>query len=144
MDEQQHDAVLWNLNRAWEHIAATVKIAMANPESSRVFLRKLEKVAVDFSEVKGLYLDVTDGALDADAADAAAMAVTPGPTGDFPLGKMQEDDEGGLKIGLTTKDGKVMIVFGASVTWVGLDPVGAKSLAELLLAKAEEAKAMQQ
>ncbi len=50
--------VLWNLNRAWEHLAAAFKLVNDDPEASKVFMRELEKVMIAFSGVKGLYLDV--------------------------------------------------------------------------------------
>lgn len=53
-----NDAIQWNLDRAWEHIAAVVKAVNEDPARSRVFEKKLEKVAVDFSELKGMYLDL--------------------------------------------------------------------------------------
>jgi len=55
-----------------------------------------------------------------------------GPTGDYPDGKLTEHDEGGIKIGVTVKDGKVILAFGGSVTWIGLDAKQARQLAESL------------
>jgi hypothetical protein len=57
-----------------------------------------------------------------------------GPTGDFPEGKLNEDDEGGLqmRVGSDPKNNKVILDFGSPVHWIGLDPEGAQDLARLL------------
>lgn len=55
-----------------------------------------------------------------------------GETDEFPDGKITEDDEGGIKIGVTIKDGNVILVFGKSVSWLGFDPKTARQLAEML------------
>jgi len=61
-----------------------------------------------------------------------------GATGDFPLGKMNNDDEGGLKLGVThTKDPAMVILnFGTPVAWLGLTPKQARSLGLLLIKRA--------
>jgi hypothetical protein len=64
----------------------------------------------------------------------------PGKTGDFPHGKLNEYDEGGLKLGLTVEKGKVIVVFGTPITWIGLEPKDARGLAELLIRYAEQAE----
>lgn len=56
-----------------------------------------------------------------------------GPTGKFPHGKITPDDEGELKIGLLAKGGKIVLVFGKAVTWIGLPPEDAKKMAMSLL-----------
>jgi hypothetical protein len=45
----------------------------------------------------------------------------PGPTGDFPRGKMRADDQGGLVARMELRDGALIIHFGKPVAWVGLD-----------------------
>jgi hypothetical protein len=45
-----------------------------------------------------------------------------GPTGDHPKGKLNEDDEGGLLVKISTENGVVRIDFGKSIAWLGLDP----------------------
>jgi hypothetical protein len=45
-----------------------------------------------------------------------------GPTGDFPQGKLNADDEGALNIAIGQESGCVRIDFGKEVAWVGLDP----------------------
>lgn len=42
-----------------------------------------------------------------------------GPTGDFPHGKIDETDEGGLTIAITCDGENVMIHFGKEVSWIG-------------------------
>lgn len=61
----------------------------------------------------------------------------PGPTGDFPQGKLNEDDEGGLQIGVTTESGKVVIEFGIPVRWVAMAPDQAIELAKIITQRAE-------
>lgn len=61
----------------------------------------------------------------------------PGPTGDFPKGKMNEEDEGGLTIAIGIEDGNVVIRFGKKVAWLGLGREETKSLAESLLKYAQ-------
>jgi hypothetical protein len=45
-----------------------------------------------------------------------------GPTGDFPSGKFNEEDEGGLMTGITHDKGVVIINFGKPVAWIGFPP----------------------
>ena len=45
-----------------------------------------------------------------------------GPTGDFPLGKLNPDDEGGLKLAISQEKGVVRIDFGKPTAWIGLPP----------------------
>lgn len=56
-----------------------------------------------------------------------------GATGKFPEGKLTEQDEGEIKIGVTSKDDKIIIAFGKKVNWVGLTKEQAADFAELLL-----------
>jgi hypothetical protein len=60
-----------------------------------------------------------------------------GATGNFPDGKLTEHDEGEIKIGITTKDGKVVIDFGKPVHWIGFTKEQAVRIATSLLSKAE-------
>lgn len=59
----------------------------------------------------------------------------PGPTGDYPDGKLNEDDEGGLNIGIATdiNNKKIIIDFGTPTRRIGMDPKGAMQLAMLLV-----------
>jgi len=45
-----------------------------------------------------------------------------GPTGDFPHGKLNPDDEGGLKIAISQEKGVVRIDFSEPTAWIGLPP----------------------
>lgn len=62
-----------------------------------------------------------------------------GATGDFPRGKLNADDEGGLQIAIGHKDGTVTIDFGKEVAWVGFSPQDAANLAAILIQHAREA-----
>lgn len=61
-----------------------------------------------------------------------------GETGTFPRGKLNADDEGGLKIGLAVKDRTVIIAFGKEVAWLGMSKPEAIELGRAIIAKAEE------
>lgn len=56
-----------------------------------------------------------------------------GATGDYPQGKLNADDEGGLRIAIGVKDGAIMLDFGKPTAWIGLDPGTAEALANNLL-----------
>ena len=58
-----------------------------------------------------------------------------GATGDFPQGKLNDNDEGGLRLGVAYDklDGIVRIEFGKPVAWLGLPPPEAIQFARLLL-----------
>ncbi len=61
-----------------------------------------------------------------------------GATGTFPAGKLNEHDEGGLRLAIGIKDGVVMIDFGTEVTWLGLPKAEAVAFAETILRRAKE------
>lgn len=61
-----------------------------------------------------------------------------GPTGRFPMGHLNKDDEGEIRIGVTSSNGKVVIDFGKPIHWVGLSPEQAKDIAEVLISRANE------
>lgn len=62
----------------------------------------------------------------------------PGPTGDYPRGKLNEDDEGGLHIAIGDEKGLVILDFGTGVTWVGMPPDNARAFANLIIARANK------
>jgi len=63
----------------------------------------------------------------------------PGPTKQFPLGKVNEDDEGELNVAIyTDKKGTIFLDFGKPTAWIGLDPTSARLLASKLTKYAEE------
>lgn len=56
-----------------------------------------------------------------------------GPTGRFPQGKANKHDEGELRFAAGVRDGVVVLDFGKSVAWFGMDPDAAITLGELLI-----------
>lgn len=60
----------------------------------------------------------------------------PGPTFDFPRGKLNKDDEGGLKLAISSEGGCVRLDFGKPVAWFALPPDAALELASLIVARA--------
>jgi hypothetical protein len=62
-----------------------------------------------------------------------------GPTGDYPHGKMNEEDEGGIMLGIAHDKGKVIINFGKPIAWVGFPPEQAFELARLIAEHAHAA-----
>ena len=63
-----------------------------------------------------------------------------GPTGKFPDGKMAKHDEGEIAFSVGARDGKVVLDFGASVAWIGMDPGQAVALAQTLIAHAKKCR----
>jgi hypothetical protein len=63
-----------------------------------------------------------------------------GPTGNFPRGKMSDDDDGEIRIGIAADKGKgvVIIDFGIPVVWVGFPREQAIELADKIRDKAAE------
>lgn len=65
-----------------------------------------------------------------------------GPTGRFPRGLLGRTDEGELAIAIAvTKDGTIVMDFGEKgAHWIGMGPDEADALADVLRAKAKEAR----
>lgn len=61
-----------------------------------------------------------------------------GATGEFPQGKITEEDEGELQIALAVRDNTLIIDFGKPITWLGLGKAEVIALAHLLAKRAEE------
>lgn len=61
-----------------------------------------------------------------------------GPTGNFPRGKMDPSDRGGIEftIALDRAHKSIILSFGAPVTWLGLGKDDATIMGQLLLQKA--------
>lgn len=59
-----------------------------------------------------------------------------GATKDYPRGKLNQHDEGGLQIAIGVQDKTVIIDFGTPTTWIGLDKHTALALANSLIEKA--------
>lgn len=57
-----------------------------------------------------------------------------GATGDYPMGQLSPDDEGGLRYAVTNDPatGKVLLIFDKPIGWLGLDAADAVRLAKLL------------
>lgn len=64
------------------------------------------------------------------------MADKLGRTGDFPHGKLNGSDEGGIRFAIGEDGDNVVINFGTPVAWLGMPPEQAVALAEMLIAKA--------
>ena len=63
-----------------------------------------------------------------------------GATGDYPDGKMSDDDEGGLRMALAAdRENKVVVLnFGKSIAWIGLPKQTALALGQGIIEKAKE------
>jgi hypothetical protein len=55
-----------------------------------------------------------------------------GATGRFPEGKLNETDQGELRVGIAEKHGKVIINFGKPVAWVALTKEQVRGFIEVL------------
>ena len=64
----------------------------------------------------------------------------PGPTGQFPFGKLNDDDKGELKVAIYLDKGMIRMDFGTPVTWLCLPPDQVLVFAEALIKKAKEAR----
>lgn len=58
----------------------------------------------------------------------------------YPRGKLKEDDEGVLETRICADQGRVIIDFGKSVVWIGLDADLAEAMAQILLYRAKQAR----
>lgn len=63
-----------------------------------------------------------------------------GPTGAFPQGRLNPEDEGEIRMGVTVHDGKVVMDFGKPTAWIGMDPRQARELGETLIRRAGEVR----
>jgi hypothetical protein len=63
-----------------------------------------------------------------------------GPTGEFPDGKVTEEDEGGIKFGVAADKyrGLVHIDFGKPIQWLAMTAKEAANLGQMLNEKARE------
>ena len=57
--------------------------------------------------------------------------------GEYPMGKMNADDEGALAFQVGVADGNVVIQFPKPVKWLGFPPQQAVNLAQLLIKHAK-------
>lgn len=58
--------------------------------------------------------------------------------GKFPEGRLTSEDEGELAMMIIRKNGKIVIDFGKSVAWIGMNPGQAIKLGELLIKRGKE------
>lgn len=63
-----------------------------------------------------------------------------GATNDYPEGKLNKHDEGGLQFAIFHNKGKVHVEFGKPVAWFALGPEQARQLAGLLIQRASQAE----
>ena len=56
-----------------------------------------------------------------------------GATGNFHDGKLNENDEGEIMVGITEYDGRVIMNFGKGIRWIGFTKEQAKQIADSLL-----------
>ena len=61
-----------------------------------------------------------------------------GATGQFPEGKLNEDDEGELSFAIFVDKGNVIVDFSTPVSWFGMNKEIAISLAKAILKNAEK------
>jgi hypothetical protein len=62
-----------------------------------------------------------------------------GATGEFPEGKLTEDDEGELKMAIGHNGNLVFINFGKPIKWMGMNPSEALQMAKIITEHAEKA-----
>ncbi len=67
-----------------------------------------------------------------DAMAEHASELSLGATGERPEGYLTPDDEGAVRVGLTTKDGKIVLAFGTPLKWLALGQLDALELADKL------------
>ena len=61
---------------------------------------------------------------------------------EFPDGKLNEDDEGGITTAIGIEDGRVMIIWPKPITWIAFDPDSADQFADRIKARAQQARDM--
>jgi hypothetical protein len=62
------------------------------------------------------------------------------PERQFLRGKLNQDDEGEISLGVTVDQDVVVIAFKSPVTWIGMPAEQAEELARVLVARAADAK----
>jgi hypothetical protein len=77
------------------------------------------------------------------AAGTAEMSIRDklklGATGDYPRGKLRDDDEGGIRFAVIVRDKTVVLDFGQPVAWLGIPASDARALARAIMAAADRA-----
>lgn len=67
-----------------------------------------------------------------------------GPTGEFPEGKLNDDDEGALAVAVSIDQDNVVVNFGTPVVWFELPLDQAIAFAENIIEKAKKLKKTRQ
>jgi hypothetical protein len=60
-----------------------------------------------------------------------------GPTGRFPEGKLNDSDEGEIRVAIGYQEGKVIMDFGKPIAWIGFTPEQAREIAATLIGYAD-------
>jgi len=71
------------------------------------------------------------------------MTAELGPTGEFPQGKLNPDDEGALNCAISHENGCVRIDFNKKIAWIGLPPDHALAFAKLIIEHATMLKRLE-
>lgn len=61
-----------------------------------------------------------------------------GSTGRFPNGKLNNEDQGEIKIGVTISEEKVILAFGKPVEWIGFTREQAIQIGQTLIDRARQ------
>lgn len=106
---------------------------------SRVY--PVEVRAVEIYQKDCPYLDEAKTQVDWDKIEEMAKESL-GATGDFPDGKISEDDEGGLRllIGIDRANQCVVVNFGQSVSWIAMPKADAEGISRAIAERAKELK----
>jgi hypothetical protein len=67
--------------------------------------------------------------------DATSLGL--GPTGKYPDGQLNEDDQGQIRIAIGQQNGKVVMSFGRPIAWIGFTKEEAKEIGTALIKSAE-------
>lgn len=89
-----------------------------------------------FKDISGDFKEVTDPMALMKKFTKPPMIPNLGATGNFPDGKITDDDEGEIRIGITRKDDTVVIDFGKPIAWIGFTKEQAKEIGETLIRRA--------
>lgn len=58
----------------------------------------------------------------------------------FPDGKLNDEDEGGIQTAIGIENGRVMIIWPKPISWIAFDPDSADEFADAVKARAQEAR----
>ena len=72
----------------------------------------------------------------------AQLSQNIGALHDHPEGRLTDKDDGALQYAVAQTGGKVIVNFGTPVSWIGMNPEDAEAMANVLMAKAREARKM--